>query len=309
MITTPNFPRAGLEYPLARYNGHRSDHPDTFVNVIPQFELITVAGCGSMGMPMLRRLHSAGFPVRGFDIRPAGSFGSLSHHVHNYALAVAKSDVLISVVRDQRQTLDLCFDRQGIFCGQQYPKCLVVSSTLSPRFIADLATRLPRDVVLVDAPMSGAPVAAEQGALSFMLGGPSSAIDRLMPLFNAMGKQIFRAGSVGAGMTLKVLNNYVAASSVVAVRRVYELAGHLDVDIAILRGVMRASSGATWYGDRFDDIEWAEQGYDPENTIGILEKDMMSALDAVAEIDTIPDSGFDAAVVNSLRKLKPLGPR
>ena len=158
---------------------------------------------------------------------------------------------------------------------------------------------------LIDAPMSGAPVAAEQGKLSFMLGGDKETVDYLMPLYETLGKRIFYCGVVVAGMTLKVLNNYVAAGSVVTVRRAFEMAGMLDVDVEQLREVMSASSGANWYSDQFDQIAWARQGYDPDNTIGILEKDVASALDSVADLPQQEGSPLDTIILDALRALEP----
>ena len=217
---------------------------------------------------------------------------------------IRQRDVLISVVRDEQQTLALCFDQQGVFKGDIFPRILIVSSTVSPRFIRHLSERLPKEVELIDAPMSGAPHGATSGDLSFMLGGQHGVVQRLMPLFNAIGKQVFYCGESGAGMTMKVLNNYVAANTVAAVRRVYDMACALEVDHILLRRIMASSSGSTWFGDQFEQIEWSKQGYESGNTIGILEKDVLSALDAVVDNRKICDSGLDQAVLLALRSLK-----
>ena len=213
--------------------------------------------------------------------------------------------MLISVVRDEEETLALCFDDQAVYDRNIYPTILVICSTLSPRFIAGLASRLPADVKLVDAPMSGAPFSAARGSLTFMLGGDSSTLDYLLPVFDCMGEMLFRAGPVGSGMTLKVLNNFVAASSVVAVRRVMDMASALDVDVGLLLNVMTASSGATWFGDHYKDISWSQEGYDKNNTIGILEKDVLSALDAVKDLPQLQRSEMDQALIAALRSLEP----
>lgn len=260
-----------------------------------------------MGLPMAGRLLSAGFGVYGLDILPARQFGEFSARMLDAERAAASADILISVVRDQRQTLNLCFDVQRLFGRARYPRILVICSTLSPRFVRELATRLPDDVELVDAPMSGAPIAATEGELSFMIGGAENTVDALMPMFEAMGNRLFKAGDSGNGMTLKVLNNYVAATSVVAVRRTLAMAEGLGINLDLLRDVMRESSGATWYGDRFEQISWAREGYDPANTIGILEKDVLSALDAISNVDALPCPDLDQAILDSLRTLKPLG--
>ncbi len=257
---------------------------------------------------MALALQNAGYEVWGLDVRPASDFASFqARMLDDPADFARRAQVVICVVRDVKQTLEVCFDRQALFKLAQYPKTLVVSSTLSPRFLAELRGRLPGDVTLVDAPMSGAPHAARERQLSFMLGGPDEALDRLMPLFHAMGKHVFRLGPLGAGMTAKVLNNYVASASVVAVRRAYDRARELGVDLDKLRAVMSASSGATWFGDHFHEIDWAREGYEAGNTIGILEKDVRSGLDAVEGAKRAGPDAYDDALLAALRAMEPHG--
>jgi 3-hydroxyisobutyrate dehydrogenase len=268
--------------------------------------VIGIAGCGTMGLPMAEALQEAGYEVWGLDVRPIIEFGSFqSRMLEDPAEFARRAQVVISVVRDVTQTLELCFDRQGLFKGAQYPKTLVVSSTLSPRFLPDLRKLLPDDVTLLDAPMSGAPHSARLRQLSFMLGGPDEALDRLMPVFLSMGKHAFKLGPLGAGMMAKVLNNYVASASVVAVRRAYARARELGVDLDKLRAVMSASSGATWFGDRFHDIDWAREGYEAGNTIGILEKDVRSGLDAMEGAARAAPDAYDEALIAALRAMEP----
>jgi 3-hydroxyisobutyrate dehydrogenase-like beta-hydroxyacid dehydrogenase len=268
--------------------------------------VVGVAGCGSMGLPMAQALQDAGYEVWGFDVRPANEFGAFhARMLEDPAEFGRRVQVVISVVRDAAQSLDLCFDRQALFAQSRYPKTLVVSSTLSPRFIPELRRRLPADVALIDAPMSGAPHAARLRKLSFMLGGPDDALDPLMPLFDAMGQHVFRLGPLGAGMTAKVLNNYVASASVVAVRRAYARGKVLGADLEALRSVMQASSGATWFGDHFHEIDWSHQGYEPDNTIGILEKDIRSGLDAMAGAEHAAPDAYDAALLAAIRAMRP----
>ena len=268
--------------------------------------VVGVAGCGSMGLPMAQALQHGGYEVWGLDVRPASEFGSFQlRMLEDPAEFASRVQVVISVVRDVTQSRELCFDGQALFTRAQYPGTLIVSSTLSPRFMPELRSRLPADVTLIDAPMSGAPHAARLRKLSFMLGGPDDALDRLTPLFQAMGEHVFRLGPLGAGMTAKVLNNYVASASVVAVRRAYARARELGADLEALRSVMKASSGSTWFGDHFHDIDWSREGYEVNNTIGILEKDIRSGLDAMCGAERAEPDAFDAALLAAIRALGP----
>ena len=271
-------------------------------------DVVGIAGCGTMGLPMAQRLADAGYEVWGHDVRPTAEFGEFSSRmVANSDEFSRRCNIVISVVRDAAQTHALLFgDSQGIARQLQTSDILVISSTLSPRFVRQLPEKLPKGLVLVDAPMSGAPYRARSGTLSFMLGGPDDVLERLTPLFRVMGEDIFRMGPVSMGMTAKVLNNYCAATSVVATHRVLSMARALGLDERTLLNVMKVSSGSNWFADRIDQIDWASEGYSSSNTIGIVEKDVESALDAVSEQLDVAHAPLDDALLASLRTLKPL---
>ena len=264
---------------------------------------IGLAGCGAMGLPMAECLLAAGVDVWGHDVRSVDQFGALAPRMIKDANAfAAKCDVVLSVVRDTGQTNALCFGDQGILLGESRPKVFVTCSTLSPRYVKDLAGRVPEGIAFCDAPMSGAPYRAANGTLTFMVGGARAVTDQLMPLFQIMGDTIHHLGGIGAGMTCKVLNNFVGVIGVVAVRKALASARDLGLDRRRLLDVMRVSSGSTWYGDNIDAIDWSRQGYDPGNTIGILEKDVNSYLDA---LDGEPGA-FESALLDDIRDLEPL---
>ncbi|MBL6931438.1 MAG: NAD(P)-dependent oxidoreductase [Rhodospirillales bacterium] len=243
---------------------------------------VGVAGCGAMGLPMARALARAGFTVKGFDVRPVEEFADFQQHMMASPDDFSENvDIVISVVRDQRQTLDLFFDEQAIFNNPDYPKVCLLASTVSPLFITEVAARLPANVQFFEIPMSGAPIAAEEERLSFMIGADEETAAPFRPLLEAMGRDLHFLGGLTKGMACKVLNNFVAASSVVAVRQVLSEARKLQVTPDQLLAVMKSSSGGTWFGNNFDVISWANEDYDVSNTIGIIEKDVNSLLDAL----------------------------
>ncbi|MGJ3260087.1 MAG: NAD(P)-dependent oxidoreductase [Rhodospirillales bacterium] len=268
---------------------------------------IGVAGCGAMGLPMAENLLLADFDVWGFDIKPVDASDNLKNRMAGDAGAfAAKVDTVISVVRDIGETNALLFDDQAILAGDERPKTVVLSSTLSPRYIREVAERVPDSVTVIDAPMSGAPYRARDGSLTFMVGGSADAVQLLMPAFEAMGETVHHLGPVGAGAACKVANNLCAAAGVVAVRRAIKAAAGYGIDAPKLLDVMRTSSGATWYGDNLQKIDWAGEGYDPANTMGILEKDVMSFVDALDGLDDMEAGAFEDAVIDEIRKLEPL---
>jgi len=263
---------------------------------------IGVAGCGRMGLGMARAMARAGLDVTGFDVRPAREFGDFAGRmIAGPAAFAADREVILTVVRDVDQTEDLLFRRQAVLSHARALGWLVVCSTLSPRYVDGLRARLPEGVALVDAPMSGAQIAADEARLSFMLGGAEHDLDRLTPMFRTMGPKLHRMGGPGMGMRAKVLNNFVAALSLIGTRQVLDWARDLGVDPDRLRALMHDSSGQTWFGSGFEAIEFARDGYDPENTIGIIKKDVESCLDAVDEVPALAE-----ALVQAIAALKPM---
>ena len=265
---------------------------------------IGVAGCGRMGFGMARAMERAGLDVTGFDVRPVSDFGEFANRMAADPVSFAADrEVILTVVRDIAQTEALLFETQAILSRAPRLKYLVVCSTLSPRYVAELRTRVPNSMTVIDAPMSGAQYKADSGELTFMLGGMDADLDVLEPILKTMGSKIHRMGGPGAGITAKVLNNFVAGAATAGVRRALDWADDLGMDRARLLALMHDSSGQTWFGTNFEQIEFSRDGYDPENTLGILKKDLESCLDAVD-----PDSheGFPEAVVAAIGDLKPM---
>ena len=269
--------------------------------------IIGVAGCGNMGLPMAENLLAQGHNVWGFDVRSIDASDDFKNRmIGDASTFAAKVDTVISVVRDIAETNALLFEDQAIMRGPDYPTTLVISSTLSPRFIHDLKNHIPDDVVLIDAPMSGSTYRAKLATLTFMVGGGHDHVQGLMPFFNSMGTEIHHLGPVGAGAACKVANNLCAAAGMVAVRRALVAAAGYGISQDKLLDVMRTSSGSTWYGDNFADIDWSNEGYAPTNTMGIVEKDVKSFVDALDRLDGIEPSPLEDAIIAEIQKLKPL---
>ncbi|UWR23391.1 NAD(P)-dependent oxidoreductase [Sulfitobacter sp. S190] len=259
---------------------------------------IGVAGCGRMGAPMLAALRRAGLPARGYDIRPLEPV----YITDDIASFAEDLDTLITVVRDGNETDAVLFDQQN-FTAIPGLKRIIISSTLSPRYVLGLRARVPSHITLIDAPMSGAQVAAERGTLSFMLGGDRAELDAVQPFLSAMGAHFHRMGPYGAGMQAKVLNNMLAASHTAMTRLVLDWADAAGLDERKLLDLIETSSGQNWLASGFDTIEFARDGHAADNSIGILVKDLASALDAA------PD-GADTALPDLLRaQIAKLTPR
>ena len=263
---------------------------------------IGVAGCGRMGAPMLAALRNAGFDATGFDVRPAADFGSLTPHMRPLDAFRTDLRILITVVRDIAQTDAVLFGAQNLINTAPKLQTVIISSTLSPKYVRALRDRVPTHITLIDAPMSGAAIAAEEARLSFMLGGATDALTQHQPLFDAMGAHFHHMGDFGAGMQAKVLNNLLAASNTAMTRLVLDWADQADINEDALLNLIHTSSGQNWLASGFNDIEFARDAWDQDNTIGILTKDVASALDAAPEG---ADTSLPETVRQAIFALKP----
>ena len=71
---------------------------------------------------------------------------------------------------------------------------------------------------------------------------------------------------------------------------------------------MSASSGSTWFGDKFHDIDWSFEGYATGNTVAIVEKDIRASLDAIESCADVAADAFDEALLSGLKSLEPYQP-
>ena len=237
--------------------------------------MIGVAGCGRMGRPMLAALRNMGLRAKGFDVVEKDS-DWITTDAKRFS---ADLSTLVTVVRDIDQTEDVLFAAQDFVNTAPKLERIIICSTLSPRYVRALRSRVPGHITLIDAPMSGAQIAAERAELSFMLGGETADLDDAQMLFASMGKHFHRMGAFGSGMQAKVLNNMLAASHTAMTRMVLDWADDAGLNERALLDLIHTSSGQNWLASGFDEIEFARDGYTGDNTIGILVKDVASAID------------------------------
>ena len=242
---------------------------------------IGIAGCGTMGLPMLEVLIKNGINAFGYDIRPKDNFLSVkNNYIASKVSFFNKSDIILSAVRDIDQTLELCEGENGLF-KINTPKKLIICSTLSPTFLKEFLNKVPEHITIIEAPMSGAPMRAKNATLTFMVGSQKKEFEDILPILNILGEKIHYMGEFGSGMSVKVLNNFVASCSVVAVRHVLAEAKNLNISSKQLLNILNCSSGKTWFSENLKDIDWAKESYTKDNTIGILEKDVKSFVDGL----------------------------
>ena len=215
-------------------------------------------GLGMMGEPMACNLLKAGHALTVFDRRPEAvrSCAELGASVAASLPDMASCRVVFIIVNTGQQLEDVLFGEDGLVPAMRDGNrhLIVVMSTASPELIKRIAQRIgSSDISVIDAPVSGGPIIAQMGGLSFMIGGADAAtMELLRPCLEAMGKDIFTMGELGSGLAVKLINNIVALGNAYVFTEALALGAEAGLDIERIVEVMSASSGSNWCTDNWD---------------------------------------------------------
>ena len=211
---------------------------------------IGFVGLGNMGLPMALNLLKAGHQVSGFDLIQSqlDAFAAAGGTVAASANATAKEvDVFISMLPASRHVEGLYLGDEGLLAHADTKTLLIDCSTISPKVAqAVAAAAKAKGFSMIDAPVSGGTAGAQAGTLTFMVGGDEGAVACAYPLLEKMGKNIFHAGSNGAGQTVKVCNNMLLGIQMLGTSEALRLGIANGMDPKILSDIIAKSSGRNW---------------------------------------------------------------
>lgn len=200
---------------------------------------VALLGLGTMGAGMAANLLKAGFPLAVYNRSRAKAepFTAQGARLANTpADAVSGASVILSMLSDDAASRAVWLAADGALMAAAKDAVLVECSTISPAWIAELATAAKeRGLQLLDAPVTGSRMQAAGGQLSFLVGGSDEALAIATPVLEAMSKEIVHLGPVGSGATMKLVNNFlcgVQAASLAEAIAWLERSG-LDRDKAI----------------------------------------------------------------------------
>ncbi len=164
---------------------------------------VAFLGLGIMGQPMATNLVKAGHEVTVWNRTP-GKMVEGAGIAPTPAAAAQGAEVLWLCVSDTAAVEQILFGAEGVEPSLAEGMIIADSSTISPSATVKFAERVrAKGVSYIDAPMTGSKIGAANGSLIFMVGGEEATIERLDPLFAAMGKKIFRMGETGKGQATK----------------------------------------------------------------------------------------------------------
>lgn len=200
---------------------------------------IGLIGTGIMGRPMGHNLLKAGYPLVVHDrVRaPIDELVAAGAAEGSSARDVAqRSDVVITMLPDSPDVQAVVLGKDGVLEGLRPGTIYIDMSTISPIVTRELAPLVEaKDCQMLDAPVSGGEKGAIEATLSIMVGGPKDVFDRVLPIFQTMGKNIVHMGDHGAGQVTKAANQIVVALTIQAVSEALVLAAKAGVDPAKVR--------------------------------------------------------------------------
>lgn len=238
-------------------------------------------GLGIMGKPMARNLLKAGYSLIVYN-RSRAAADELSKEGAERAGSskevAERSDVVITMLPDSPDVELVYLGESGIFSGLKPATLLIDMSSISPVVARRLAAQAETaGCAMIDAPVSGGEAGAIGATLSIMIGGTEAAVERAMPIFRALGKNIVHVGGPGAGQVTKAANQMVVGTTIAIVAEALVLAAKAGVDPGKVRqallGGFAQSKILEAHGQKMLD-----RNFQPGFRIRLHEKDMKIAL-------------------------------
>ncbi|MDQ3871920.1 MAG: 2-hydroxy-3-oxopropionate reductase [Chloroflexota bacterium] len=245
-------------------------------------ETIGFIGLGVMGAPMARNLIEGGHSlvVHNVPREPVEELAAAGAEAAANARQVAeRSSVVITMLPDSAAVEDVVLGEDGVLSGASDGDLLIDMSTIHPTVsIAVAKAGAERGVNVLDAPVSGGDVGAQQGTLSIMVGGEEADFERAKPLFEVLGKTVVHVGEHGAGQVVKACNQVVVGITFAAVSEALVLGSKAGVEpekiLDVLGGGLAANRVMEMRRKNF-----LEHDFTPGFRIDLHHKDLNIALE------------------------------
>ena len=217
---------------------------------------IAFLGLGNMGGPMAKNLIQAKQQVRVFDIMPealekiVALGGSKSESANECAKG---ADIIVTMLPNGKIAESLYLGDQGILKAAKPESLFIDCSTIAPASAKKIAqSALEQKHHIIDAPVSGGTAGADQGTLTFIVGGSANSLEKAKPYLDIMGANIFHAGDNGAGQVAKICNNMLLAIHMIGTSEALNLGTANGLDPKVLSEIMKKSSGGNWSLEKYN---------------------------------------------------------
>ena len=250
-------------------------------------------GLGNMGTKMTMNLLKANYEVIGYDINKAFVKKLLPQglkQAKNLSDISQDTDIVITMLPNG----DIVEEVYDNILDNFKPGTLFVDcSTIEVNKAKELYKKCEdKKLLFLDAPVSGGVGGAEQGTLTFMVGGTENAYKTMVPLFEVMGKKSLLCGSSGSGQATKACNNMLLATTMIGVGETFSLGQNLGLNPEKLFEILSTSTGSCWAINSYCPIKGvgpkspADNDFKPGFSADLMLKDLTIALNAIETTNT-----------------------
>lgn len=202
-------------------------------------------GLGLMGSAMVGRLQDKGYPVivianrSRANVEKAVARGAVE--AKTSAEVAAGSDIVMFCMDTSVNVEGRVYGDNGVLAGVKPGTIVIDFGTSEPgstkKIGADLAAK---GATYLDAPLGRTPAHAADGLLNIMCSGDKAAFDKVEPVLNDLGENVFHLGDLGTGHTIKLINNFFAMTTACAMSEAFAMADKAGVDREQVYSVMAA---------------------------------------------------------------------
>ncbi len=239
-------------------------------------------GTGVMGSSMCGHLLTAGYCVTVHSRTQSKAQVLLdrgAQWAENPRAVAAQSDVLFTMVGFPQDVRTVYFGETGVLAGARAGMAIVDMTTTQPSLSSDIAAAASaNNLSAIDAPVSGGDVGAKNASLSIMIGGDTTSVQAVMPLFELLGKKIVHQGGPGAGQQAKLCNQIVIAGTMVGVCESLLYGYKAGLDLNRMLESIRGGAAACWTLDNLAP-KILQRNFDPGFFVEHFIKDMGMALE------------------------------
>jgi 2-hydroxy-3-oxopropionate reductase len=207
-------------------------------------------GLGLMGKSIARNILKAGFPLVVHN-RSRSAVAELTAEGARTAASpaevAAQVEVVFTNLPDTPDVEKVVLGENGIIEGAHPGLIWVDNSTIKPAAARTLSLRLAeKDVLSLDAPVSGGDIGARDATLTIMVGGPAKALEKVLPVFRVIGKTVTHVGAAGAGQVAKAANQIMVAAQMVALGELLIFSQKAGVDPQKVVEAIKAGAAQCW---------------------------------------------------------------
>ena len=265
-------------------------------------DIIAFIGVGNMGNPMATNLHKAGYKIKVFDISTemlikAKESGLKTVNNIN-ELITEKVSIVITMLPEGKHSKEIYLGEDGII-NKVSKNCLLIDcSTIAIDTSKEIGKAAEdKEILMIDAPVSGGVMGAQKATLNIMVGGSVKAFEKAHPILKIMGKNIYHAGKVGSGNGAKICNNMSLGITMIAASESLMLAKRLNIDIKKVHEIMKNASGNSWPIEVYPPLPGLIEGtpsnnkYKPGFSAGMMNKDLKLANECAKTVNAITPLG------------------